>query len=51
MDVVEKIGKVKTGRNDSPVEPVLLIPLHWNQSLMMRKWEIRKGTSQKSLSG
>ena len=24
MDVVEKIGKVKTGRNDKPVEPVII---------------------------
>lgn len=24
MDVVEKIGKVKTGRNDKPVDPVII---------------------------
>ena len=24
MDVVEKIGKVKTGKNDKPIEPVVI---------------------------
>ena len=50
MDVVEKIGKVKTGRNDKPVEPVIINTITLEPITDDAKMANKKSTTQGSSS-